>query len=64
MDDLTIDLDPPLEEQLRVRAASNGRSLEEEIRSILTEALGGVELDLLACGPGLGATPLRRRTRP
>jgi plasmid stability protein len=64
MDDLTIDLDPLLEEQLRVRAASNGRSLEEEIRSILTEALGGVELDLPACGPGLGATPLRRRTRP
>jgi plasmid stability protein len=27
MDDLTIDLDPLLEEQLRVRAASNGRSL-------------------------------------
>jgi plasmid stability protein len=64
MDDLTIDLDPLLEEQLRVRAASNGRSLEEEIRSILTEALGGVELDLAARGPGLGATPLRRRTRP
>jgi phosphopantothenoylcysteine decarboxylase / phosphopantothenate---cysteine ligase len=54
MDDLTIDdLDPLVEEQLRLRATRNGRSLEEEVRSILTEALGGVDLDLPPCGPGL-----------
>jgi phosphopantothenoylcysteine decarboxylase / phosphopantothenate---cysteine ligase len=54
MDDLTIDdLDPFVEEQLRLRATRNGRSLEEEVRSILTEALGRVDLDLPPCGPGL-----------
>ena len=54
MDDLTIDdLDPVVEEQLRLRATRNGRSLEEEVRLILTEALGGVDLDLPPCGPGL-----------
>ena len=50
MNDLTIDdLDPLVE----VRATRNGRSLEEEVRSILTKALGGVDLDLPPCGPGL-----------
>ena len=32
-------LDPALKEQLRIRAAQNGRSMEAEARTILKEAL-------------------------
>ena len=36
---LTIrDLEPSVKERLRVRAAKNGRSMEEEVRSILRKA--------------------------
>ena len=31
-------LDPEVKERLRVRAAQHGRSMEEEVRQILTEA--------------------------
>lgn len=41
------DLDDEVRERLRVRAARNGRSMEAEIRSILTEAVG-------ASGNGIG----------
>ena len=34
-------LDPALKEQLRVRAAHNGRSMEAEARVIIKEALAG-----------------------
>lgn len=34
-------VDPVLKEQLRVRAARHGRSMEAELRHILKEALGG-----------------------
>ena len=38
---LTIrNVDPELREQLRVRAARHGRSMEAELRQILKEALG------------------------
>jgi len=34
-------VDPALKEQLRVRAARNGRSMEAELRHILSATLGG-----------------------
>ena len=37
------DLDDAVRERLRVRAARNGRSMEAEIRAILTEAVSGPE---------------------
>ena len=38
---LTIrNLDPAIKERLRVRAARNGRSMEAELRAILTAAFG------------------------
>jgi plasmid stability protein len=41
MPTLTIrNVDPELREQLRVRAARHGRSMEAELREILKEALG------------------------
>ena len=47
MPTLTIrNVDPALKEELRVRAARHGRSMEAELRHILKEALGG------------GATPI------
>ncbi len=39
---LTIrNVDTSVKEQLRVRAARNGRSMEAELRVILTEVVGG-----------------------
>ena len=39
---LTIrNVDATVKEQLRVRAARNGRSMEAELRAIVTEAVGG-----------------------
>src|SRR6478752_5814499 len=41
MASLTVrNIDARLKEQLRVRAAHNGRSMEAEMRQILTDALG------------------------
>jgi plasmid stability protein len=41
MTTLTIrNVDPELREQLRVRAARHGRSMEAELRQILKDALG------------------------
>jgi plasmid stability protein len=41
MHQLTIrGIDDALKRQLRVRAAENGRSMEEEVRQILRRALG------------------------
>jgi plasmid stability protein len=41
MNQLTIrGIDDDLKRQLRVRAAENGRSMEEEVRQILRHALG------------------------
>lgn len=37
------DLDDGVRERLRVRAAQNGRSMEAEIRAILTEAVRDLE---------------------
>jgi plasmid stability protein len=37
------DLDDRVRDELRRRAAAHGRSMEAEIRSILTEAVGGVK---------------------
>ena len=43
MASLTIrDLEDETKERLRVRAAQNGHSMEEEARSILRRAVGGV----------------------
>ena len=72
MASITIrNLDDDVKRSLRVRAAEHGRSMEEEARAILREAvarprsgdlgaaihrrfaaLGGVDLDLPARGPG------------
>ena len=42
MTTLTIrNVDPELREELRVRAARHGRSMEAELRHILKEVLGG-----------------------
>ena len=39
---LTIrNVDPEVRQQLRVRAAQNGRSMEAELRQILKDAVGG-----------------------
>lgn len=61
MTTLTIrNVDPALKEELRVRAARHGRSMEAELRHILKEALGGekrrAELNL--------AEAIRRRFLP
>jgi plasmid stability protein len=38
---LTVrNIEPAIKEQLRVRAARNGRSMEAEMRAILAEAMG------------------------
>jgi antitoxin FitA len=53
-------LDPALKEQLRERAASNGRSMEAEARAILKDALATVR-------PATGAAlveAIRRRFAP
>lgn len=53
-------LDPALKEQLRIRAAHNGRSMEAEARSILKAALAGSGQD---SGASLVAA-IRRRFAP
>lgn len=61
-------LDDGVESRLRVRAASNGRSMEEEVRSILRDAVGRrprsnnlADIIRAHCGPakgvGLGLPP-------
>ncbi len=41
MNQLTVrGIDDDLKRQLRIRAAENGRSMEEEVRQILRHALG------------------------
>jgi antitoxin FitA len=60
MSTLTIrDVEPAVKEQLRVRAARNGRSMEDELRAILIEAVG-TERDR---EPNLAAA-IRRRFQP
>jgi plasmid stability protein len=65
-------LDDELKQRLRVRAARNGRSMEEEVRTILRRAVGGMSgPDLWALsqklfGPDHGVElelPDRRETR-
>ena len=53
-------LDPALKEQLRIRAAHNGRSMEAEARTILKEALTSSRP---ASGEALAAA-IRRRFAP
>jgi plasmid stability protein len=60
MTTLTIRIDPELREQLRVRAARHGRSMEAELRQILKEALGA---EKRAPEPNL-AEAIRRRFLP
>ena len=60
MTTLTIrNVDPALKEELRVRAARHGRSMEAELRHILKEALGGEK----RAEPNL-AEAIRRRFLP
>lgn len=40
------DLDDGVREQLRIRAAENGRSMEAEIRAILGDAVGSPDQDV------------------
>jgi plasmid stability protein len=61
MPTLTIrNVDPELREQLRVRAARHGRSMEAELREILKEALGA---EKRRSEPNL-AEAIRRRFLP
>jgi antitoxin FitA len=58
---LTIrNVDPALKEELRVRAARHGRSMEAELRHILREALSG---EKRRAEPNL-AEAIRRRFLP
>jgi plasmid stability protein len=46
MASLTVrNLDPTVKERLRIRAAHHGRSMEEEVRSILQDAAGPIRTD-------------------
>lgn len=57
---LTIrDVNPALKERLRIRAAHNGRSMEAELRNILSRALEGEK----NCEVNL-AEAIRRRFLP
>ena len=59
MASITIrNLDDEVKHRLRVRAAWNGRSMEEEARLILREAVGGNLNENLAHGT---AVPWKRR---
>lgn len=66
------DLDDEVRERLRVRAARNGRSMEAEMRAILTEAVSppadatGLAQALLARFAELGGVDLElpSRTQP
>jgi plasmid stability protein len=60
MSTLTIrNVEPAVKEQLRLRAAGNGRSMEAELRHILKEAMGGER------GRGTNlAEAIRRRFAP
>ena len=59
---LTIrNLDPTIKERLRVRAAEHGRSMEAELRAIVSEAVG----DAATRPPELNlADAIRRRFAP
>ncbi|RDV05720.1 bifunctional phosphopantothenoylcysteine decarboxylase/phosphopantothenate--cysteine ligase CoaBC [Undibacter mobilis] len=65
MASLTVrQLDEALKQQLRLRAARNGRSVEDEVRSILREAAGETETPAQPAAPPASAaatatTPLR-----
>ena len=52
-------VEPALKERLRIRAAQNGRSMEAELRAILSEALGATG----GREPNL-ADSIRRRFEP
>jgi plasmid stability protein len=56
-------LDPALKEQLRIRAAHNGRSMEAEARAILKEVLTASASVHPASGADLVAS-IRRRFAP
>ena len=56
-------LDPALKEQLRIRAAHNGRSMEAEARAILKEVLTASQSAHPASGADLVAS-IRRRFAP
>ncbi|MBC4018969.1 plasmid stabilization protein [Siccirubricoccus deserti] len=56
-------LDPALKEQLRIRAAHNGRSMEAEARAILREVLMADQSTHPASGAELVAA-IRRRFAP
>ena len=52
---LVRNLDPSVKEALRRRAASHGRSMEEEARWILAQAIQGGDWSSTATAPGLGS---------
>jgi plasmid stability protein len=61
---LTIrNVDPRLKEELRVRAAQHGHSMEAELRDILRQALAAGEAKQEAPEIGLGEA-IRRRMAP
>lgn len=72
MPSLTIrNLDEEVKEQLRLRAAMHGHSMEQEARGILKQAVGGISgadlwqlsRDLFAGKNGVPLEPASRRDR-
>src|SRR5438045_371440 len=60
MASLTVrQLDEALKQQLRLRAARNGRSVEDEVRTILRQA--GADTDAFAAGPQQAEPPRAER---
>ena len=60
MPSLTIrKIEPEMKENLRVRAAKHGRSMESEVRAILKEALQGKDFE----GESFGSL-IRRHVEP
>ena len=58
MASITIrNLDDGLKRRLRVRAAENGRSMEEEARDILRRTVGETPLRKTSAGPSTPASP-------
>ncbi len=54
MANITIrNLDDDVKTRLRIRAAENGRSMEEEARLILREAVGGVDVPVKDLGTAI-----------
>ena len=57
-------LDDDLKQRLRLRAARNGRSMEDEVRTILRETAAGADRDSSPAPRARGRRPRRRSRSP